>query len=298
MDSVSRPLDAFAILVAIGLCMTWGVNQVAVKIALTDIPPFLQGTVRSAGASLIVLAWSAMRGVQLTRNDGTLWPGLAAGTLFGLEFVLIYQGLVWTTASRAVLFIYLTPFFVVLGARWFLPADRFSPSQWLGLALSFAGMVVAFGLPTPASDPRQMLGDLFMVVAAMGWAGTTLIIKASALNRAPFEKVLLYQLIVSAPILGIAALLAHEQWPSAPSTAALGSLLFQTVWVVGVTYLAWFALIARYSASRLAAFTFLTPIVGVLAGNLILDEPLTPAFGAALALVAAGIILVNRRRRT
>ncbi len=298
MDSVSRPLDAFAILVAIGLCMTWGVNQVAVKIALTDIPPFLQGTVRSAGASLIVLAWSAMRGVQLTRNDGTLWPGLAAGTLFGLEFVLIYQGLVWTTASRAVLFIYLTPFFVVLGARWFLPADRFSPSQWLGLALSFAGMVVAFGLPTPASDPRQMLGDLFMVVAAMGWAGTTLIIKASALNRAPFEKVLLYQLIVSAPILGIAALLAHEQWPSAPSTAALGSLLFQTVWVVGVTYLAWFALIARYSASRLAAFTFLTPIVGVLAGNLILDEPLTPAFGAALALVAAGIILVNRRPRT
>lgn len=298
MDSTSRPLDAFAILVAIGLCMTWGFNQVAVKLALTDIPPFLQGTVRSAGASLIVLAWSAMRGVQLTRNDGTLWPGLAAGTLFGVEFVLIYQGLVWTTASRAVLFIYLTPFFVVLGARVFLPTDRFKPSQWLGLALSFVGMMVAFGLPTPASDPRQMVGDLFMVVAAMGWAGTTLIIKASALNRAPFEKVLLYQLIVSVPILGIAALVAHEQWPAAPSAVAVGSLLFQTVWVVGVTYLAWFALIARYSASRLAAFTFLTPIFGVLAGNLILDEPLTPAFGAALALVTAGIILVNRSPRT
>jgi drug/metabolite transporter (DMT)-like permease len=298
MDSTSRPLDAFAILIAIGLCMTWGFNQVAVKLALTDIPPFLQGTVRSAGASLIVLAWSAMRGVQLTRHDGTLWPGLAAGTLFGAEFVLIYQGLVWTTASRAVLFIYLTPFFVVLGARWFLPADRFKLSQWLGLVLSFVGMIVAFGLPTPASDPRQMVGDLFMVVAAMGWAGTTLIIKASALNRAPFEKVLLYQLIVSAPILGIAALVVHEQWPPAPSAVAVGSLLFQTVWVVGVTYLAWFALIARYSASRLAAFTFLTPIFGVVAGNLILDEPLTPAFGAALALVAAGIILVNQSPRT
>ena len=83
------------------------------------------------------------------------------------------------------LFIYLAPFFVVLGARIVLPADRFRLSQWIGLALSFAGMLVAFGLPTPALDPRQTLGDLMCVIAAAFWAATTLTIKASALNRAP-----------------------------------------------------------------------------------------------------------------
>ena len=293
--STSRPLDALAVSVAIVLCLTWGFNQVAVKLALPEIPPFIQATVRSIGAALIVLVWARLRGVPLLRQDGTLWPGLLAGTLFGLEFILIYQGLVWTTATRAVLFIYLTPFFVVLGARWLLPADRFAPSQWFGLALSFAGMLVAFGLPTPAADPRQMLGDLMMVVAAIGWAGTTLIIKASSLNAAPFEKTLLYQLVMSIPILAVAVLLAQESILQPPSAIAIGSLVYQTVWVVGVTYLAWFALIKRYSASRLSAFTFLTPIFGVVAGYVVLDEPLTPAFAAAVALVALGIVMVNRR---
>ena len=186
------------------LCLSWGFNQVAVKLALPDIPPLIQAGGRRRPASLVA-AWSHLRGIPLMRRDGTLVPGLIAGALFGLEFVLIYRGLVYTTASRAVLFIYLAPFFVVLGARIFLPADRFHLPQWIGLALSFAGMAVAFGLPTPAVDPRQAIGDLMMVGAAMAWAATTLVIKASTLNRIPAEKTLLYQLIVSAPILGAGA---------------------------------------------------------------------------------------------
>ena len=124
-----------------------------------------------------------------------------AGVLFAAEFILIYQGLLYTTATRATLFIYLAPFFVVLGARIVLPADRFGAAQWLGLALSFAGMLIAFGVPTPALDPRQLTGDVMMVAAALFWAATTLLIKASALTRVSAEKVMLYQLVVSAPIM-------------------------------------------------------------------------------------------------
>ena len=114
-------------------------------------------------ATLLVAAWCKARGIPLFTRDGTLAAGLIAGVLFGGEFIFIYQGLVYTTATRATLFIYLAPFFVVLGARILLPVDRFSLAQWLGLAMSFAGMVVAFGLPTPALDPRQAIGDLMMV---------------------------------------------------------------------------------------------------------------------------------------
>jgi drug/metabolite transporter (DMT)-like permease len=293
---VTRPLDAVATAIMLGLCLSWGFNQVAAKIAIHDIPPMIQAALRSVGAALIVAAWCKARGIRLLSRDGTLLAGLAAGAAFSIEFILIYRGLLYTTAGRAVLFIYTAPFFVALGARWFLPADRFHWSQWTGLALSFAGIALAFGLPTPAADPRQLIGDVMMLGAAVGWAATTLIIKASSLNRVSAEKVMLYQLVVSAPVLALCALLFGEHMSAMPSALALGALAYQIVWVVSVTFVVWFALIARYSANRLSAFTFLTPLFGVAAGHLVLGEPLTPAFAAAVALVATGLVLVNRAR--
>lgn len=294
--STTRPLDALAASIVVVLCLSWGFNQVATKLAINDIPPLTQAAVRSAVAAVLISAWCRLRGIALLRRDGTLWFGVAAGLLFAAEFILIFQGLLYTTASRATLFIYLAPFFVVLGARIVLPADRFSAAQWLGLTLSFIGMLIAFGVPTPAMDPRQIIGDVMMVGAALFWAATTLIIKASSLTRVSAKKVMLYQLVVSAPVMAATALVVGEHITHRPSVLALGALAYQTIWVVSVTFVVWFALIARFSASRLSAFTFLTPLFGVAAGHLVLGEPLTPAFAAAVALVAAGLVLVNRAR--
>jgi drug/metabolite transporter (DMT)-like permease len=293
---ITRPLDALAAVTVVLLCLSWGFNQVAVKLAIHDIPPLLQGALRSALATLIVAGWCKARGMPLLARDGTLVPGLVAGVLFGLEFLCIYQGLAFTTASRAVLFIYLAPFLVVLGARIFLPADRFSRWQWLGLCLSFAGMLVAFGVPTPALDPRQWLGDLLCVAGAVFWAATTLLLKASSLNRISPEKSMLYQLVVSAPILALAAALAGEHMVRTPSALAVGALAYQAIWIVSVTYVVWFALIKHYSANRVSAFSFLAPLFGVAAGHLVLGEPVTLAFAAAVALVTGGLVLVNRAR--
>jgi drug/metabolite transporter (DMT)-like permease len=292
----TRPLDAFATAMVVMLCLSWGFNQVSVKLAIHDIPPLMQGAIRSLGAALIVAAIAKLRGQVLLARDGTLAAGLICGALFGAEFICIYQGLAFTTATRAVLFLYLAPFFVVLGTRIFLPADRFHLPQWLGLGLSFVGMIVAFGVPTPALDPRQAIGDVMMVVAALLWATTTLLIKASRLSRISSEKTMLYQLVVSAPMLAVAAYAAGERMSQIPSALAVGALAYQTVWVVSVTFVLWFALVVRYSANRLSAFTFLTPLFGVAAGHLVLGEPLTPAFALAVGLVAAGLILVNRAR--
>ena len=292
----SRPLDATAIAVTIGLCLSWGFNNVAIKLAIHDIPPLIQSAARSAIAALLVAAWGQARGIPLLKRDGTLAAGVLAGVLFALEFLLIYRGLVWTTATRGVLFIYLAPFFVVIGSRWLIPGDHFHLSQWLGLSLSFIGIVIAFGLPTPAADPRQVLGDLMLVGGAAAWAATTLIIKASALNRISAEKTLLYQLVVSAPLLGLGAILFGERMNGPPSAVALGAFAYQTIYVVSITFTIWFVLVVRYSAARLSVFTFLAPLFGVAAGHLVLGEPLTPAFAVAVALVAAGLLLVNRPR--
>ncbi len=290
----TRPLDALAVAVMIVLCLSWGFNQVSVKLALHGFPPFLQGTIRSIVAALLVAGWAKARGLSLLARDGTLIAGIIAGIMFGVEFICIYQGLVYTTATRGTLFLYLAPFFVAIGTRIFFPTDRFGPAQWAGLALSFAGMIVAFGLPTPALDPRQTIGDVLLVGAAALWAATTVLIKASSLNSVSSEKVMLYQLVISGPILGLAALIAGERMTAVPSIVATAALAYQTFWVVSVTFVVWFALVVRYSASRLAAFTFIAPLCGVAAGHWVLGEPLTPAFAAAVALVAAGLVLVNR----
>ena len=294
---VTRPLDAFATAVMVMLCLSWGFNQVAAKFAIHEFPPMIQAALRGVGATVIVLAWAKARGIALLSRDGSLIAGIAAGVLFSIEFILLYRGLLYTTASRAVLFLYTAPFFVVIGSRIFLPADRFHWSQWAGLALSFAGIALAFGVPTPSADPHQALGDLMILGGALGWAATTVLIKASpSLNRAPAEKVMLYQLVISVPVFVICIPLFGEHMEHVPSWPALAALAYQTVWIVSVTFVIWFAMVARYSANRLSAFTFLTPLFGVAAGHLMLNEPLNAAFAASVALVAAGLALVNRAR--
>jgi drug/metabolite transporter (DMT)-like permease len=143
-------------------------------------------------------------------------------------------------------------------------------------------------------DVRELIGDLMLLLAGASWGATTLVIKASRLAQASYEKTLFYQLIVSAPMLALGAHFLGERLSAPPSAVAIGSLLYQTIWVVGFTYLAWFALILRYSASRLSVFTFLTPLFGVAAGHLVLSDPITPSFALAAVMVVAGLVLVNR----
>jgi drug/metabolite transporter (DMT)-like permease len=137
-----RPLSPGAIALMLMLCLSWGFNQIAVKLVLPDVPPMLQALSRSVGALPVLLIIGWLRGVKFFQRDGTLWPGLSAGVLFGIEFVLIYRGLLLTSASRAVVFLYTAPFFVALGSYLFL-GERLRASQWGGLGLSFAGVALA-----------------------------------------------------------------------------------------------------------------------------------------------------------
>jgi drug/metabolite transporter (DMT)-like permease len=253
----------------------------------------LQGTIRSAGALPLLLLIARLRGVKLFASDGTLGAGLFAGLLFGLEFVLIFQGLLLTSASRAVVFLYTAPFFVALGSYQFL-GERLRASQWGGLALSFGGVALAIGVPQADVDGRVLLGDLLIVGGGALWAATTLVVKATPLLYVPPEKALGYQVALSIPILGLAAWVSGETISRVPGTLALSLMAYQAFWVVGLTFLLWFGLVKTYSASKLSAFTFITPLFGVAASYFIMHDTLTLAFGAAALLVVAGLYLVNR----
>ena len=288
-----RPLSPGAVALMLMLCLSWGFNQIAVKLALPDIPPMLQATIRSAGALPVLLLIARMRGATIFKRDGTLGAGLFAGVLFGIEFVLIYRGLLFTSASRGVVFIYTAPFFVAFGSYLFL-GERLRASQWGGLALCFTGVALAIGVPQANVDAKVLLGDLMIVGGAALWAATTLIVKATPLLTAPAEKALGYQVAVSIPILALAAWFWGETLTRVPGSLALSLMAYQAIWVVGLTFLLWFTLVKTYSASKLSAFTFITPLFGVVASYFIMHDALTPVFGAAALLVIAGLYLVNR----
>ena len=291
-------LDSLAVIALVGCCFLWGLNQVAAKAAMPEVPPLWQAAVRSLGGAGLVALWARLRGIGLFTADATLRGGLLAGALFAAEFFCIFVGLQFTTASRMVVFIYVSPFVVALGMPFIARAERLSRAQLGGLTLAFAGVAWAFaeGFTRPAAGPHQLLGDGLGVLAGVLWGATTLAIRGTRLSSASAEKTLLYQLAISGGLLGLAALAAGTPLPSHLSTLAWASMAFQVVVVTAFSYLVWFWLIRRYPATRLASFTLLTPVFGLLLGALLLGEPITPRLVVALAAVAAGIVLVNRRR--
>lgn len=289
-----QTLDATAMLFLVILCGSWGLQQVAIKVAIQGIPPLLQCGIRSGGACILLFFWMLARREPILEKDGTLWWGIAAGLLFAGEFLLVYWGLDYTLASRSCIFLYLSPFVVALGAQLFIPGENLSPVQIIGLCGAFVGILLAFRESLSFPTMKMLIGDSMLVGAALLWGATTVLIKASPLVSIKPSKTLLYQLVVSAATLPVASWLKGESGIVLLTPWIVGSILYQTIWVAFVTYLVWFWMVRHYPPSRLASFTFLTPLFGVLAGGFLLNEPISPMLIVSLVFVGAGIYLVNR----
>jgi drug/metabolite transporter (DMT)-like permease len=275
------------------LCASWGLAQIAVKLGLEGISPMVQAGLRSCLAVPLLLPWCAWRGVAVLRRDGTLPPGLLAGLLFTGEFWALYEGLGLTTAARSTVLLYTAPFWATLGAHWLVPGDRLTPRKLAGLLLAFAGLLVAFADRLFAPADSMLTSDLLSLLAGICWGATIVVIKASGLTRIAAERTLLYQLVVGALLLPL-GLAMGEPGVFAPTPQVWAALGFQAVGIAFVSYVAWFWLVARHRASAFTPFLFLTPIFAAIAGAAVLGETVGLPLLAALALIGAGIWVVNR----
>jgi len=277
------------------LTVLWGFQQVTIKLIAADVSLVMQAAIRSIVATALLLVWARAHRLALFGRDGTLMAGLAAGLLFALEFVFIYGGLGYTNASRMSVFVYLAPPLTALGLHFVVAGERLGMLQWTGVLVAFLGLALAFAEGF-YSEMNTWAGDLCGFAAAVLWAATTVLIRASRLARASATKTLAYQLGVSAVVLLPASWLLGEKGVSAVNGPVLASLAYQALIVAFGSYLAWFWLLTRYLAARLSILTFLTPLFGMLFGVVFLSEPLSAYFALAALLIAAGIALVNLRR--
>lgn len=291
-------LDLKAIISILILTLLWGFNFSTIKYVNQGISPVFASTLRSVIASICGVIYCIRKKEKLFHTDIRLFHGFIVGLLFGLEFACIYFGMLYTDAARSVLFVYLSPFVVAVGAHFFLKGDRLTLLKIVGLILAFTGILIVFGGRPRTAKETILIGDLLEITAAILWGATTLYIKRFMADKVHPIHTFLYQLFFSIPILFIVSLILEPQWIYKIEVSIIVFLLYQSFIVAFISYFIWFKLIHEYSVSRLSAFTFFTPIFGVLFGILFLNEELTVSLMMGLPMVSLGIFFVNWRRKT
>ncbi len=294
MDS-RKALDGRAIGLMLVLCAIWGLQQVVLKATAADITPIFQIALRSGGAALLVGLLMLVRRDRLSVVNGTWRAGLLVALLFGVEFWLVGEGLRHTSAAHMVVFLYTAPIFAALGLHWRLAAERLTALQWLGIALAFLGLALAFfgrgAAPGPANGNR-VWGDFLGLMGGMAWGATTVVVRSTALARAPATQTLMYQL-VGAFVLLMAVALSTGQAHVNFTAQVVASLVFHTLVVSFVSFLVWFWLLRQYLAAQLGVFSFLTPMFGIVFGALWLGERIESSFLVGAVPLMAGIVLVS-----
>ena len=293
--NASQTIPLTGILLLVMVCFLWGGNIVTIKVSNQGIPPILAATLRSLLAAGLLCAYARWKGEDVFLALKDLKHSLVLGLLFGFDFLFLYWGPSFTDASRAVIFLYTQPLWTALGAHFILVGDRLNWAKGAGLLLAFGGLAAVFTSRSATFGPLYWLGDLMEVVAALFWASTSIYIKKVIQNRPITHfQTLFAQLLYSVPFLAAGWVIFEWDKPVALSPLMVSAFLYQTFVVAFFSYLLWFWMIHRYQVSRLAAFTFLAPLFGVILSGLLLGESLTLPLWVGLGLVAAGIYLVNR----
>ncbi len=289
-------MDAAGMIAAIILTLLWGFNYTVMKYTNAGVAPVFTAAIRSVVASLCGILYCLAKREKLFHTDIMLFHGCMVGLFFGAEFVCIYFGLLYTDAARAVIFVYLSPFVVALGAHFLLKDDRLTPLKTAGLVLAFAGVLIVFqGRPKTAAR-SMLLGDSLQIAGAILWGTTTLYIKKYMAEKVHPVNTFLYQLVFSIPILFAMSYLLEPRWVYRIDALIIGSLFYQSIIIAFVSYMVWFFLIHAYPVSVLSVFTFFAPVFGVLFGTLLLHEEFTISLLVGLPLVCLGIVFVNWRR--
>jgi drug/metabolite transporter (DMT)-like permease len=284
-------LDAFGGSVLLGVTLLLASNQIMVKFVNEGLQPVFFAGLRSALAVFFVWAWLHYKGRPARLKREVLGPGLLMGAIFAAEFLCLFMALDLTTVGRTSVIFYSMPVWFAIMAHFGL-GERITPTRTAGLTLAFAGAAWAI-LTGSQSGEGSLTGDLFALGGALGWAGTAYIARRPTMRAEGPEMQLFWMVLVSGPLLLLAAPffgpLIRDLQP-----VHIGLLVFQASVVVAGGFIAWLWLMSVYPASTVASFSFLTPILALGLGALIFGETVTwPILGAA-ALVALGIVLINR----
>lgn len=290
-----KSIDASAVGLMLVVCLIWALQPIGLKFTGGYAAPVLQIGLRSGFAGLFVFILIVVKRQKLQWFGRNAALGVMAGLLFAVEFFFVGEALKHTSASHVVVFLYTAPIFAGIGLHIRLASERLSAVQWAGIII--AAMGIAYAFLQPSAGSRQDLGSIFLgdLMALLGgafWGATTVLIRTTSLSTIPAAHVLFYQLATAFVILTTAAVMTGNGHIEL-NAILVAQLAFQSIVVSFLSFLTWFWLLTKYKASQLGVFSFTTPLFGVVAGIVLLHEPLTAAFVTGAAGVLVGIVIVS-----
>ncbi|PNH77790.1 DMT family transporter [Vibrio diazotrophicus] len=295
MSETRLNINISATFIMIIICFIWGTQQAAIKTIADQISPVLQIGLRSIFATLLVCLVIFIKNKELLQVKNYVFPGLIVGALFGSEFLFVAEGLKITSTSHMTVFIYSAPIFSAIGLQLFNKHESLTKVQWIGVIIASLGIVVAFitnDKDTNLDMNNSFLGDMMALTAGFLWGATTVVIRCSQLRFAPAEHTLFFQLGGAGVLLLTYAYLT-DQFSFSLSYNITINLLAQVLFVSFASYLAWFSLIRKYKASQLGILSFLTPIIGVISGIILLEERVSSNFTMGSIMILIGVIIVS-----
>jgi len=281
-------------LALIMMTVIWGMNAVIVKLTYTQIPPMAFMAVRFviAGALLLIILRVTEGSLRVDRRD---WPKfLVAGMVgTGLYQPLFLTGLSMTSASVTALIIATSPIFVALINR-VLGREILPPRGWLGIALTFAGIILivaASGDVTLSS--QSFVGDLLILAGSFLWALYAVLAAPLMARYSPLRVTALTTSIGAAPIIviGLPATLALD-W-SQVNLWGWSGLIYSALFAIVVGYIIWNNGVKKIGGTRTALYGNLIPVIGVITATLLLGEQLTPLKIAGAAVIFVGLHLAR-----
>jgi drug/metabolite transporter (DMT)-like permease len=288
-DAGSRfPLLAPALLV--GLALGWGVNWPIMKIGLAEIPPWTYRGWTTLIAGITLLGIVRISGkVPVPAPDE--WRGLALASLFNVTGwnIFVAYGVMLVASGHAALLAYTMPLWTVL-ISWLFLRERISGRAWLALALGLAGIVTLLQRSFTAIDAAP-LGGLLCLLAAVSWSIGTLIMKRRTTN-VPVLALTGWQLILGAlPMLALLPVVEGIQFPQASREAWLAAA--STTFIsLAFCYVVWFQMVRLLPATVASISVLLVPMVGTVAGALLLDEPFGARELLAMGFIGCALVLV------
>ena len=284
-----------AALLTICICIMFGGNTVAIKLALTGLGPYTAAGLRFALAALVIFFWAKYKNISLRLTKKQLKQVSILGAIFVCQLSCFYQGLARTTASHGVLIANVLPFFILILAHFFIPGDRINLKKAIGITLGFVGILFLL-LDDQNLSADLKKGDMIVLCAVCFWSANAVFVKRVISDFHPVQ-ITIFPMSIAIPFFFVAGVFWDSKMVTAVNGTVLAALFYQSVISAAIGFIAWNSLLQRFGATALHSFIFIMPVAGVIFSYLILGEPVTPYLAASMSFIAAGVIVVNFKKK-
>ncbi len=295
--SIHKTMTASDWALLIVLSVVWGGSFLFIGIAVKELPPLTIVALRVLMAAMALHLILRLAGQSLPRGR-QVWMAFLGMSILNnvIPFTLIVWGQSHIASGLASILNATTPLFTVLVAHWLTVDERLTKQRFAGVIVGFVGVAVMIGAAAFQSWNVGLPAQLAVLGAAISYAFSGVFGRRfKAMGIAPLATATGQVTVSSAILLPLSLMVDHPWTLPMPSTGVILSLIGLALVSTAFAYVLFFRLLARAGATNVGLVTFLIPISAILLGILVLGEILEPRHFAGMALIGAGLVLIDGR---